>query len=317
MDNNAFKAASYYDYHLNKKNRDIIFPLKLVVFNADEYSVGFCTCSKEGEIRIVCNFMLSDCGNCLDDINTIFCKETKDYSSITDCLQMRLDSFNHMMRNYFRSARQLNSSFKELLGLEMNCSDFENLFKIVEDKINRLFSSIDDKWAKCEFDENEVRIIIIGKAAIFYPIEYYIKSHLTFDPFLTDERFANDSYPDSADKIVIIGTEAYIKKKSQEHEIYIHILNVETDLVEKKKLSFSSQQNITEKLKYYGPILVTVHEPIKLEIDSKTKLIKVPYSIDPLEGDIVEVGICLNDGRPAIRIRRHYYPTRIYDIPII
>ena len=38
-----FESAVFYEYNRCKDNKDITFPLKIIVIDADDYSIGFCT----------------------------------------------------------------------------------------------------------------------------------------------------------------------------------------------------------------------------------------------------------------------------------
>lgn len=312
-----FEAASFYVYNRSINNTDVSFPLHLVVFNVDDYSVGFCTCMKDGDIKIVCSTTLPGNNLCIEDINGVFCKKVKNYKSINDCVIANIKNFNQRMRLYYQSERQMNVHFDDILGIDIDCTGFEDVFKTVESKLNQLFSFLDDLWEKSKFDESEARIIIVGKTAVFYPIEYYVKSYLTFDPFLADDRFTNDTYSDAEDLIISIGEQEYNKKKNQEREIYINFLNVRGFKTQKKKLVLDPGQSDAEEIEFFGPIFVSKDAQIEFEVNSKKRMVDIPYSVEPLDSDVIEVGVCLNDDKPVIRIRRYNHPAQIYDVPVI
>lgn len=312
-----FEATSFYEFNRCKENENSVPLLKLIIFNVDNYSVGFCTCTKDGQINTVHTERLSEEIYCMDDINKAFMEATKRKSSIEDCVCPNIENFNKKMRMYYQSEKQLNSNFADALGLDLDCAGFEKIFDVALNRMGELLLELDDLWTKTKFDESESRFIIVGKAALYYPIVHCIKGFLTFDPFLPDDRFVSDVYPDRADKIISIGEQEYGKKKKSERVIYV-ILAKENNLSEKKQLPVPDESHDdTVKTDYLEPIFVSADDQLKIEVNSKKMLIDIPYSIAPLDCDVIGIGACMSDNKPIIRIRRYNHPARIYDIPVV
>ena len=312
-----FEAAGFYEFNRCKENENGVPLLKLIIFNVDNYSVGFCTCTKDGQINTVHTVKLSEKIYCMDDINKAFMEVAKRKSSIDDCICPSIESFNKKMRMYYQSEKQLNSNFADALGLDLDCVGFEKIFGTALNRMGELLLMLNDLWPKTKFDESDSRFIIVGKAALYYPIEHCIKEFLTFDPFLPDDRFVSDTYPDRADMIISIGEQEYDKKRRSERVIYL-ILTKENNRSEKIQLSVSDEpHDDTAKIDYLEPIFVSADDQLELEVNSKKTLIDIPYSIAPLDCDVIGIGACMSGNNPIIRIRRYNHPDRIYDIPVV
>ena len=311
-----FEAISFYEYSRNKDKKDLPSLLHMVIFHADDYSVGFCTCTKEGQIKTVRIKTLSEKSSCMDDINQSFCKVTRRQDSISDCVNTNIDAFNKKMKMYYQSEKQMNPDFKDTLGIDLDCAGFDKIFTTACSRLEKLLSELDDLWSETQFDESDSRFMIVGKAALYYPITYCIKDFLTFDPFLADDRFVSDNYSDQADEIASIGEQAYNKEIESKRNIFIKLVKAD-GAKEKEKIPVLDEDAKIEELKYLEPILVAADEPLEFEIHSKKKLIDLPYSLEALDCDVIEIGAFVVNRKPVIRIRRYHHPTRIYDIPVV
>ena len=292
MNISPFEAIGYYEFNRRKKHNETISQFDMVIFQIDNYSVGFCKCDQDGQITIVASKSLESKSSCIDDIDTAFQNASKKQDGFLECMNPYLDSFNVKMKMFYQSERQMNPNFKNML------TDADNL------------------WSDTNFNEDECSIVIVGKAAMCYPIKHFIKEHFTFDPFLSDDRFVSDKYSDSADVIVNIGTEEYKKKKEQKQEIFIHIIG-ENQKQEKKKIPILDMVEENGNTKYMGPIFISMDEQLEFEVNSKKINVDIPYAINPLDCDLIEMGVCMIDSKPFVRIRRCNHSTKVYDIPIV
>lgn len=317
MKMSPFEAVSFYDFINRNRNGEVIPSLfYIVVFNVDDYSIGFCTCTKEGQVKTIDSRALSVKSSCMDDIHMIFCDTTKSKDSICDCVNSCLDGFNNKMWTYYQSERRMNPDFKDTLGIDLDCAGFDSVFNVARSRLGELLLELDDLWSKTKFNEDESRFIIVGKAALYYPIEHYIKEFLTFDPFLPDDRFVSDTYPDKADEIIDIGTREYSKKKESERNIYIKIVKGNNS-DEKKKIPVLDTHEDGAKIEYLEPIFISADDQLEFELNLKKLHIDIPYSIAPLDYDIIGVGASISDNKLIIRLRRYNHPTRIYDILVV
>lgn len=312
----SFESAVFYEYNRCKDNKDITFPLKIIVIDADDYSIGFCTCTKKGDVKIVSSKNLTGDKTCIQDIDDVFCKNLKVYKNICDLDDESIETFNKRMKFYYKSEKIMNEDFEDI-GLNLKCDEFENLFHCVKNKFSELLSSFSDICESNNFNKDDYKIIIIGKAASFYPVKYYIKSILAFDAFLPDSRFLNENYSVAEDEIVAIGEKAYIDKRNREQEIYISLINMVSQNKEKIKIPFIETQSEDKEDMFLGPIFISKDDKLAFEINSKENLCELK---DPLKiSDViaVEVGLFLKDDKYFIRVRKYKKPDRFFDLEAI
>lgn len=309
-----YEAAAYYDFIICTDRDSVSFPRRLLIIDTDKYSVGFCECLENGNYHKICEYVLPNGNNCLTDINKLFSQKIKE-KDIFYIFEKHLDTFNKIMKNYYRSDGHMDTSFKESIGLEINCSDIEIIFKATEDRLNKLFSSLDEYWYNSGFKEEDTNIMMVGKCADLFPIRYFVKSYFSFDPFLADERYVNDIYSDKPSQIYEVGKKLFNEKRKRAEEIFVSVYDRIEGKSMKQKLSLSNNKE-TEEINYFGPIFVSVDEGLEFEVNSEKKTIILPYSVEPLDCDVVDVGLQIRNDIFIISIRRFYYPTKIYEIPI-
>lgn len=314
MNISPFESIGLYEFNRKKKNNDITSDIEMVVFNVDNYSVGFCKSNQNGQIAILTSKILESKSSCIEDINAAFQNAVKKKIDIFEYISPHLDSFNEKMKIFYQSERQMNSEFKDIIELDFDCSRVEDMFSTSKKKIEELLNMSEELWEDTKFDEEKCEILIVGKAALLYPIKHYIKEFLTFDPFLPDDRFVSDTYSDGVDEIVNLGMEEY--KRKQEQELFITVFGINNKR-NKRKIPVSVLSENGGELEYSDPIFITVDDRLKFEINSKKINIDIPYSIAPLDCDLIEIGACMIDSKLSVRLRRYNHPTRIYDIPVV
>ena len=264
MEISCFEAASYYDYHVmtKKQKAEMTAPWNVVVFHTDNYSVGFCVCLEDGTIKEVGTYRLEERSDCMQDILIHLSRKYAECSKedLQHCFIEQMEHWNEKMQYYFRSEKQIDAIALKVGDVDIVCSELEEVFCVVKSKLDKLFEAMTNLWETSSFDEDNVRIILTGNTAVYYPIEYFIKEYMTFDPFLLDERFVNDMYEHKADQIIVIGEELYYKNNTPQYDIFLCVL--EDNAIEKKKLFVSVEENTEENL-YYGPIFIAKYDKVK------------------------------------------------------
>ena len=228
MEISCFEAASYYDYHVmtKKQKAEMTAPWNVVVFHTDNYSVGFCVCLEDGTIKEVGTYRLEERSDCMQDILIHLSRKYAECSKedLQHCFIEQMEHWNEKMRYYFRSEKQIDAIALKVGDVDIVCSELEEVFCVVKSKLDKLFEAMTNLWETSSFDEDNVRIILTGNTAVYYPIEYFIKEYMTFDPFLLDERFVNDMYEHKADQIIVIGEELYYKNNTPQYDIFLCVL---------------------------------------------------------------------------------------------
>lgn len=314
MEMDTYEAAVFYDLSVCGDKKDITFPRRILIIDTDKYVACFCECTEDRNYNKVCEYFLPNGNDCIADMNRAFLQQTGK-EDILEVLEGHLGTFNSVMENYYRSEGQMDTSFKELIGTEIKCSDMESIFRTPEDRLNKLFSSLEESWEKAGFEEENTNIMLIGKCADLFPIRYFVKVFFSFDPFLADERYVNDTYSDKPSQICEIGQKMLEEKRKREEEVFVYVYdNISEKKMKQKLLLRNKEEN--EEIEYFGPVFVSVKDGLEFEVNTEKKKISLPYSVEPLDCDVVDVGLQMKKDVIAIIIRRFDHPTRIYEVPM-
>ncbi len=313
MEMDIYEASAYYEFVACSGRDGVAFPRRLLIIDTDKYSVCFCECLEKGNYNKICEYVLPNKNDCITDMNNSLPQQIKG-KDIFGVLDGRLDTFNGIMENYYRSEGQMDTSFKELIGAEIKCSDMENVFKTSEDKLNMLFSSLEGLWEQAGFEEENTNIMLIGKCADLFPIRYFVKAFFSFDPFLADERYVNDAYSDKPSQVYEIGKRLLEEKRRKEEEAFVCVYDNISGKKVKQKLLLHSEEN--GEIEYFGPIFVSAKDGLEFDVNSEKRNIALPYTVEPLDCDVVDVGLKMKKDVVVIIIRRFDYPTRIYEVPM-
>lgn len=315
----AFEAAAVYDYHAAGAELGESGPIQSVVYDLDHYSVGFCSCSEGGQVQLLGSFVL-------DSGKRLFAEDLarglggfapgSGRENFSDALGDKLDGLNQKMRAFLQSERQLDGVAASISGIDLSCSEFENAFRDVEKHVEALLSASLPLWAENGIEEDAARIILVGRGAEYYPAEFVIRSALSFDPFLADERFVNGFYPVRPSRIVEAGTDLYTEQTSIGFEISIHVLGRDGGEEGKRLADRRSPAVDFDEPRYLGPIFVSARDSLELEVNAARRQLKLPYSVSPADGDLIEAAVLLKEAKPVLRIRRCGDPARIYDVPV-
>lgn len=314
MEMDIYEASAYYEFTTCSGRDGVVFPRRLLIIDTDKYSVCFCECLEKGNYNKICEYVLPSENDCVTDMNNALSKQIRE-NDIFGVLDGRVDTFNGIMENYYRSEGQMDTSFKELIGAEIKCSDMEIVFKTPEDRINTLFSSLEGLWEQSGFDEENTNIMLIGKCADLFPIRYFVKAFFSFDPFLTDERYVNDTYSDKPSQVCEIGKRLLEEKRKKEKDVFVCVYDNISGKKVKQKLLLHNEEEAGE-IEYFGPIFVSVKDGLEFDVNNKKRNIALPYSVEPMDCDVVDVGLKIKKGAVVISIRRFDYPTRIYEVPM-
>ena len=315
MNIKSFEAVCFYEMKRRINNNESISDVEMLIFDVDTYSVGFCKIDSNNQIKVLKSKVSEQKKTCLEDIDTGLQNIIHKNINIWECINPYFDDINRKMRLYYQSEKRMNTEFNELSDFEIDCSTFDEAFSDSRKRIEELLHWIEDQWVKIGFDENECEILIIGKAARLYPITYIIKNNLTFDPFLSDDRFVCDKYVDSVDEIVDIGIAEYRKQQELKRTLYIFLLD-SNNKAEKKQIPINDMADNVD-FRYLDPIFVAVNEKIELEYCSKKQRIAIPYSSNSSDSYLFEIGACVINNKLTLRLRNYIHPDMIYDIPIM
>ena len=315
MNTDKYLAVAYYDFSKNNENTDVNTYTDLLIVDVDLYSIGFCKHDNKGAVEKICEYSLPDAGECVKDINVGITQSLQHEVDIFDLLDDQVCEFNRLMKNYYRSEKMMNASFEELAGVSLDCAGFDDVFNVSRKKIDKLISSLNELWSSSGFDEAKTRIILFGKSSTLYPITYYIRSIFSFDPFLADDRFVNDSYSDRSDQIYEIGSKLYEESQRKMKEVFIYVYDGVGEQIVSQNLPIKEKRT-DDDMEYFGPLFVSKGEELELENNSKKLKIPLHGMNEARDSCVIELGMRTVGEKLIACIRETEQPLNVYEYQI-
>lgn len=310
MSISKYEAAAFYD-HVNKHSDD-----QYLVIDLDDCSYGFCKCDAQGTTDLLHSYtsINTDLGElCADSVRKA--AGSGDSFDFLDGTNTQLAANNEALQKYIVSDSIMDSELSISSNQTMLCSEFEEAVQPVKSKLEELFCIIDKHIDYSVLEES--CIIILGRAQEVFLINYYIRELLGSDPLLPDERFRNTEFKDPYNEIVKIGTELFESKKTIQHSYSLLLFSKETNAVERVLVAQKGQPKDEENLKtvkYTEPIFLTEDDELSMEIDKTIVKVEIPYSFAPVDSDLVQAAIGLQNDKEVLYIRRCRFPTRVYTV---
>lgn len=312
MSISKYEAASLYDYTISHMDAHYL------VLDFDDCSYGYCRCNNQGTTELLHSWtsISSDLWKmCVEALKKIV---GNDYPFDVDQEFLnQITSRNDLLvlHNYFNSDRQYDEELYHFSGKAISCQEFESLLSGVKAKLDDLFSHI-----RKQLDSNmliDSKIIILGRAQRIAMLTFYVKEKFSGDPLLPDDRFRNAEFKDSVDSIIELGMRLYEAKSTIQKTYSLMIYDRESDALE-ELLSLKKGQSgdSLQKINYVGPVLLTEHDSLTMRIDGRKVDINIPYSFNPLESDLIDLGIGMQVDQVILSIRRCRFPTRIYSVAL-
>lgn len=309
MNISKYEAVSFYDYTNNHVNGDFL------VIDLDDCSFGFCNCNTQGEICLNCSDGLQDHCNlwelCIDSIKAIV--DENNTTNFIHEVETQLIANGNVMQGYILSDKMMDLELLHISNQVIVCSEFEKCIRHVKLKIEELLNIV-KKQVNISSIENSY-VIILGRAQDVFLVDYYIREGLSGDPLLPDDRFRNTEYKDSYNEIVRIGTELWNANKSIHHTYSLLLFSRETNTVEKILIAKKGQpQDALTTINYTEPLLLERDDVLSMEIDDKIVDIELPYSFAPMDSDLVQVALGLENNKEQLYVRRTRFPTQVYSL---
>ena len=211
---------------------------------------------------------------------------------------------NKKLQRYIYSDGLMNGKLFDDRSEKNDCKGLEA--SIAEQK-RMIFKFADDVQLECEkekIDENESFFVLAGRTLKFALIKIYYLAVMSYDPLLADPRVA--LYED------VIGDCDFEKKNIWKSSDII----MQTEVGE-KTITLDVCDVASEIAEYTGPIFMSSDDVLRVEVDGKIIKVPMPYSIKPLDSDLVEIALFGDGGKKYIRVKRCLYPTRYYDVELV
>jgi hypothetical protein len=230
-------------------------------------------------------------------------------------MEAQIITANRSLKNYYLSDRAVNGTVFAFSDIMITCEELERSFHFVKSKVKELGNRI--KKQVSEEELQETNILILGKAQELFSVMYYIREQLSFDPLLPDKRFINSELQDSYTDIVSLGNNLLKEMKTLKHTYSLLGFNMEKGSLETLYSVQKGQPNVDiEKLQFSTPLLVYAEDKLTIRSDDTDLEIKIPYSLTPLDSDLVEIAIGSQNNVDTLFIRRCRFPTQIYNVKL-
>ena len=337
-----FNAIGYYEYTRKKKMNPSVSSFDFMIFDADNYIASYGTVDRNGRASYADSYTYSkpEAKRAIEtevtfsrDIDTAFHDHFQNDTECCELIERSLEEFNRRMRLYYQSDKLMNMSLADIFDLnhDCDCEMSDKLFDVPRSRISSMLKDIingtkenngksGQKRAKNKFDIENCDIVIIGRAALYYPVKHYIKEILCADPLLSDKRFVSDAYAFRADETAEIAAKEYDKVKArltkeQLEDISLTCVNKDGGQIE-MPVSLQKTGNKGYNGNYTGPILISKGDKLRIDINSEKTVLEIPYPIETGDCDLIEIGAKMDNDRKILCIRRCGQPEREYEIPI-
>lgn len=312
MSVSKYEAAAIYHY-VNQKTKS---ENKYLILDLDDCSYGYCGCSDDNKTLLYHSWTSINVGlwdACVKAVKKLVDKKYP--YDIDSELRTQLVIANSAFQNYYLSDRAVNSEAFSFANQVITCGDLEKELHFVQEKIEELVKRINKQLP----EENllESNIIILGKAQEFFPVMYYIRKLISFDPLLPDARFKNDELRDGYTEIVKLGNEYLEELKTLKNSYALMGFDMSSNSVVSIWSAQKGQQEMDiSKLQFSPPILVYKGDKLLINRNDTNLEITIPYSFAPMDSDLIEVAIGVQDNTDTLFIRRCRFQTRIYNVKL-
>ena len=318
MKDAVYEAATLYDFTYHMKADGVTFPVHELVVDLDRCGLGFCRCEDNGNITLLDSVALPVEGG----LTEMWLRQLREECQLTEERFRQLSpevlqSANEPMWNYYRADGQLDREALSLLGGDqaLLCSQLDQSFAPARDTLCSLLERGLERLEQLGLFEDDLRILAVGSLAACVPVQYTLRTQLTFDPFLPDRRFVELGQGEHPGEIVSRGRQIEAQSQTVGMDILMYSVDGLGQRVEPIQLAASQQLTSTlEQPVYSQPVFVSAGDQLWFQIGGKTWSAKLPYDIGPMDGDLIEAACRFQDGKPVILIRRALAPTQVYEI---
>ncbi|MDY4954827.1 MAG: hypothetical protein SO073_09310 [Candidatus Onthomonas sp.] len=318
MKDAVYEAATLYDFTYHMKADGVAFPVHELVVDLDQCGLGFCRCEDNGSIALLDSVSLPVEGG----LTEMWLRQLREECQLTERLSRQpspevIQSANEHMWNYYRADGQLDREALSLLGGDqvLLCSQLDQSFAPARDTLCSLLERGLERLEQLGLFEDDLRILAVGSLAACAPVQYTLRSQLTFDPFLPDRRFVALGQDEHPGELVSRGQRIYEQSRTVGMDVLMECVDDQGLGVEPIRLAASQQLTSTlEQPVYSQPVFVSAGDQLRFQIGGKTWSAKLPYDIGPMDGDLIEAACQMRDNRLVILIRRTLTPTRVYEI---
>lgn len=312
MSVSKYEAAALYHYVSQQLKSD----KKYLVLDLDDCSYGYCECSNKNRTRLYHSWTSMNINLWEEFIKGVKKLIDNNYPyDIEAESQAQMTMANSSFQSYYLSDRAVNGEALVFADSIITCKKLEKELRLVRTKIEELIYRVREQLS----EENimEASIIVLGKAQEVFPIMYFVREFISFDPLLPDARFKNEELKDSYSEIVKLGKE-YLEslKTLKSSYVLMGYDAVRNAIVPIWTVEKGQQEMETNKLSFSPPVLVAKGDKLAIKKDSINIEVTIPYSFAPMDSDLIEIAIGVKDSVDTLFIRRCRFQTRIYNVKL-
>lgn len=312
MSISKYEAAALYHYVSQQLESD----KKYLVLDLDDSSYGYCECGNKNRTRLYHSWSSMNINLWEEFIKIVRKLVDNNYPyDIEAESQAQMAAANSSFQSYYLSDRTVNGEALVFSNFVITCENLEKELRLVRVKIEELISRVKEQVS----DENlmEADIIVLGKAQEVFPIMYCVREFISSDPLLPDARFKNDELRDSYSEIVRLGKEYLEALKTLKCSYVLMGFDaVRNAVVPIWSVEKGQQEMEINKLSFSPPVLVAKGDKLAIKKDATTLEIAIPYSFAPMDSDLIEIAIGVQDSADTLFIRRCRFQTRIYNVKL-
>lgn len=318
MKDAVYEAATLYDFTHHMKVDGVTFPVHELIVDLDRCGLGFCRCEENGSITLLDSVSLPVEGG----LAKMWLHQLRDDCQLTEERFRQLSpevlqSADEPMWNYYRADGQLDREALSLPGGDqaLLCSQLDQSFAPARDALCSLLERGLESLEQLGLSEDDLRILAVGSLAACVPVQYTLRSQLTFDPFLPDRRFVELGQGEHPGEIVSRGRQIEDQSQTVGMDILMYSVDGQGQRMEPIQLAVSQQLTSTlEQPTYSESIFVSSDDRLRFRSGETDWSAKLPYDIGPIGIDLIEAACRFQDGKPVILIRRALAPTQVYEI---
>lgn len=283
------------------------FPSFFLVFDLDHGAAGLCECTETGKTSLI-KETETDGGPDLwiNGIEQICKKINADPGdNIVNEIENGIQELNQKMEGYYLSGKTRNEIVFSSGQKTFTASDFESGFSDQNPLFRNLFQRAGELAAFTSTDLQEVRFILLGKAARLLAVQYAFREYFSADPLLPDERFVNAEYDDGPETIAELGMKYYLNRNRVGHTISMLTLDPEGNRRQAQVLASEEQERSDlMNASWLGPVFAADGSSIELIVDGNTKSVEIPHSMDLTDDHLIEFTVGFEGEKLSLLIRK-------------
>lgn len=235
-------------------------------------------------------------------------------SAITSAALLGEEVQKHLMNCYVQGAYG-RSTIALVTGdaPQIACGQLDSAFTICRQPLGDLLEDSVGMLEGAGVDEGGLRILLVGEAAHAAPVQWLVRSELSGDPLLPDNRIA--SLPDgiSVEEAAREGCRLLEDAKKLGFELALSYVG--RDGKEEKIVLAAADEIIAEgDPKFLGPVMRYASEPLTFLLDGAARNVQMPAEMG--DAGLFAIAAAVRSTGPAVLIKPVANPDQTFAVPM-